>query len=97
MAGRARQIFEPHPTLVSEVRPAKKCRIAIENFAPSAAERSADAVPVAREGVGLQTTRTGDDLRHSAEMKYRIGAIVADRPLKTVRLAVALMQCRFEA
>src|SRR5215471_10839504 len=85
--------------LISNIRPAIELRIAVQNFAPGAVERYPDAIAVPRDRrhVGDHKDRRIASGGIAQKRKYRIGAIVADRPLETVWLAIALMQRGFRS
>src|ERR1700720_1350631 len=92
------ELLRQHRALVSDVRPAIELRIAVENFAPGTVERHPDAVTVPRDRRHVRDHKDRWVVSGIAQKrKYRIGAIVADGPLETVWLAIALMQRGFRS
>src|SRR5689334_375514 len=93
-----RKSLRQHLALVSDVRAAIKLRIAVENFAPGAVQRHPDAVTIPRDRRHVGDHKDRRIVSGIAQKrKYRIGAIVADRPLETAWLAIALMQRGFRS
>src|SRR6185312_1104475 len=68
-------------------------RVAVEDFAPAATEWYADAIAVPRHRRHIADDQHRRRIGGVAyEREHRIGAVVADRPLKAGPVAVALMQ-----
>src|SRR5437764_7841217 len=93
-----RKSLRQHLALVSDVRAAIELRIAVENFAPSTVERHPDAVTIPRDRRHVGDHKDRRIVSSIAQKrKYRIGAIVADGPLETGWLAIALMKRGFRS
>src|SRR5262249_10688874 len=87
-----------HLALISNIRPAIELRNAVVNVAPRAVERHRDAITVPRDWRHVGDHKDGRIVSGIAhKRKYRVGAIVADRPLEAVWLAIALMQRGFRS
>src|SRR5580692_7278907 len=81
------------PSGIADIGSAIKTGIAVEYLKPGTGERNADPVTVARHGRHVANDQDRRSVSRVAdEGKNRIGTVVAYRPLKAVRPAVAFVE-----
>src|SRR5579871_2957129 len=83
-----------HRAFVPEIAAAIEGRVGIEDLAPAAGARHADAVVLAwrRSEIAHHQDRPRCLRAEAQEREDRVGAIIADHPAKTFALGVARMQ-----
>src|SRR5271156_4666645 len=80
---------------IADVRAAIESRIAIEYLSPASTPGHADAIFLTYDWCHIRDHEQRRAIcRKSEKCKYRIAAIISHNPLKSIRLAVALMQGR---